>query len=309
MRAAVIDRFGSPGELYLASISDPALGRGQVRIRVIAAGVGATDAITRAGGLISAERARFPMVLGWDAAGVVEELAPDVDAFCVGDPVVAFSAQAITQAGTYAEQLVVDADAVAPAPAGIELEAAATLPLSALTAAQALQAACFGAGQRLLIVGATGAVGRFACQLAARQGMVIAAVSSRNAGQARLLGAEQVIARDEDLRGRLLHELGGLADAALNLAAPQANHLTQAAVRDGGHFATITGTLPPPQRGINATRVRVHADSRLLREMTQLMAAGVLTTTVGEVIALSDAARAHTLLGGRVVCGRIVLRT
>ena len=92
MRAAVTDRVGDPGELHLASVADSALRHGQVRIRVAAAAVGITDAITRAGDLISPADARFPMVRGWDAAGAVEELAPGAGAFREGERVAAFSA-------------------------------------------------------------------------------------------------------------------------------------------------------------------------------------------------------------------------
>jgi NADPH:quinone reductase len=308
MRAAVIDRFGGPRELHLAELEDPPLGPGQVRIRVIAAAVGKTDAITRAGEMIRVEEARFPMVLGWDAAGVVEELGADVDSVSAGDRVMAFSSQALTQVGTYAEQLVVAADAVAPAPIGVDLEQACTLPLSALTAVQALDAVGFTAGQTLLIIGATGAVGRFACQLAAgRGGTVIAVVRESNAGEARLLGAQHVVTPGEDLPGRLVGQLGGLVDAALNLANSRLNALAQATVRDCGKFATIVGGLPAPARGIGAQRVRVRADPGRLLEMAGLMSAGVLTVRLAEVVPLSQAARAHTLLDSDATRGRIVL--
>jgi NADPH:quinone reductase-like Zn-dependent oxidoreductase len=107
MRAAVIDRFGGPSDVHLGELEDPPLGQDRVRIRVIVAAVGKTDAITCAGEMIGTEDARFRMVLGWEAAGVLEEFGGGVDAVSVGDRVVAFSAQAITQVGTYAEQLAV----------------------------------------------------------------------------------------------------------------------------------------------------------------------------------------------------------
>ncbi|WP_158718682.1 alcohol dehydrogenase catalytic domain-containing protein, partial [Streptomyces griseus] len=161
MRALVFDSFGGPEVLRIAEVPVPAAGPGQVRVRVEAATVHPVDLATRSGALaaagLMAGGARTG--LGWDVAGVVEETGPGVTALRPGDRVIGMNDRLDVPLGTQAEQVVLDAHAVVPAPAGLAPAAAATLPLAGLTALQALDALALPGGETLLVTGAAGAGG------------------------------------------------------------------------------------------------------------------------------------------------------
>ena len=140
MRAVVIRAFGGPEVLEMADVPVPAVGARQVRIRVEAATVNPVDLATRSGALAAAGMLpeRDQIGIGWDVAGVVEETGPEVTGIVPGQRVVGLSDRLDVPLGTQADQVVLDADAVARAPEGVSPERAATLPLNGLTAVQAL---------------------------------------------------------------------------------------------------------------------------------------------------------------------------
>src|SRR5690606_33165917 len=131
-------------------------GARQVRIRVEAATVNPVDLATRSGALAAAGMLprRDQIGLGWDVAGVVEEAGPEVSGVVPGQRVVGLSDRLDVPLGTQADQVVLDADAVARVPEGVSPVAAATLPLNGLTAAQALDRLGLRAGETLLVTGA-----------------------------------------------------------------------------------------------------------------------------------------------------------
>ena len=140
MRAVIIRRFGGPEVLEIADVPVPEPGHGQVRVRVEAAAVNPVDIATRAGWL--AEQglmvANGQIGIGWDLAGVIDAVGPAVDQYKVGDPVVGMRHLLSASIGAQAEQVVLDTDAVAPAPRIASYAEASTLPLNGLTALQAL---------------------------------------------------------------------------------------------------------------------------------------------------------------------------
>src|SRR2546421_10895558 len=137
MRAVVVRSFGGPEALEIAEVPVPAPGPGQVRIRVEAAAVNPVDGATRGGYLTAFTIDREVTGIGWDVAGVVDALGEGVSAFRVGDAVIALSDLVDKPLGTYAEAVLLDADAVAAAPTSATPVEAATLPLNGLTALQA----------------------------------------------------------------------------------------------------------------------------------------------------------------------------
>src|SRR5262245_25661223 len=138
MRAVVVRSFGGPEVLDVVDVPIPPVGDGQVRIRVEAAAVNPIDLATRAGIMVEVGlmAPRATVGVGWDVAGVIDEVGPRVSGFAVGERVIGLSDQLGVSLGTYAEYVVLDADAVAPAPEGVSAAQAATLPLNGLTAAQ-----------------------------------------------------------------------------------------------------------------------------------------------------------------------------
>ncbi|MBO4255635.1 NADP-dependent oxidoreductase [Streptomyces griseorubiginosus] len=293
MRAAVVTDFGGPEAVQIVEREIPEPGAGQVRIKVAAAALNPADAITRSGVL----PADPPMGFGWDAAGTIDATGADAG-WAVGDAVVALEDNLVKQLGTHAEYVIVEGSAVAAAPTSVDAVHAATVPLNTLTAAQALDLLDLKPGQTLLVTGAAGAVGGYAVQLAAHQGIEVTALAGENdADFVRGLGAARFVARG-DAPGR--------HDAVLDAALLGETALEW--VRDGGAYAGVMPPLlPAPVREIRTAAVTVTADGARLKELVALVDAGVLTTRVAETYPLNDAPKAHARLAQGGIRGRLVL--
>lgn len=162
MRAIFIHNFGGPDALNVVEIPTPEPRPGQLRIKVAAAAINPVDLATRAGHLGEAiPDDQLPVGIGWDVAGMVDAVGTGVDGFAVGDAVTAIDDRLLKDLGTYAEYVVLDADAAAPAPRTADLVAASTLPLNAITAVQSLDLIDLEPDQTLLVTGAAGAVGGY----------------------------------------------------------------------------------------------------------------------------------------------------
>ncbi|MEU6982787.1 NADP-dependent oxidoreductase [Streptomyces sp. NPDC046324] len=311
MRALVIDSFGGPEVLRIADVPAPAsVGPGQVRIRVEAATVNPVDLATRSGALAAAGLmpARPRTGLGWDVAGVVEETGPGVTEPRTGDRVIGLNDRLDVPLGTQAEQVVLDALALAPAPAGVPAAAAAALPLSGLTALQALDALDLPPGATLLVTGAAGAVGGYAVQLAFARGLRVLATSRENdEALVRTLGAELFVPDTADRLGEAVRALvpGGVA-GAVDAAVLGAAALD--AVRSGGAFAAlVAGGAPVPLRGTRVHQIWIRADGRALAGLAALAETGTLTPRVAAALPLTAARAAHERLAAGGVRGRLVL--
>ncbi|MFJ3618690.1 NADP-dependent oxidoreductase [Streptomyces iakyrus] len=295
MRAVVVNSFGGPEAVEVVETEVPRPGAGQVRIKVAAASLNPVDAGVRAGVFGGAgER----IGLGWDVAGTVDAAA-DAGAWSVGDEVVALHYGPVKPLGTHAEYVVVDADAVAPAPASVDAVHAATLPLNALTAAQALDRLELTPGRSsLLVTGAAGAVGGYAVRLAVHRGIAVTGLA-REGDEAfvRSLGARHATS-------------GAVADRDFDavLDAAVLGEPALAWVRDGGRYiGVIPHAEPASVRGVATGAVEVSADGTRLAELVRLLDEGVLTTRVAETYALEDAAKAHARLDEGGLRGRLVL--
>ncbi|WIX99893.1 NADP-dependent oxidoreductase [Amycolatopsis mongoliensis] len=303
MRAMVVRRFGGPEVLESVEVPLPEPGPGQVRIRVAAAAVNPVDVATRAGILTVAGviPPREVLGLGWDVAGEIDAVG-EAAGFRVGDAVIGLRDRIAAPLGTYAEQVVLDASAVAPAPAGFSPAEAATLPLNALTAAQALD--LVETDGTVLVTGAAGAVGRYAVALAhARKLHVVAVASEADEAAVRDFGADRFVPRGPGLADRVRALVPGGVDAVLDPALLGLDALD--AVRGGGEFvAFAAGAAPIPLRGIRVRTVWIRADGARLAE---LAAAGTLRPRVAGVLPLSRAAEAHERLAAGGLRGRLVL--
>lgn len=309
MRAIVVRSFGGPEVLEVAEVPVPVPGEGQVRIRVEAATVNPVDLATRSGALAEAGlmQARDVIGLGWDVAGVVEEVGPGVTGAGRGDRVIGLSDRLDVPLGTQADHVVLDADAVTAAPAGASPVEAATLPLNGLTAAQALDGLALSPGQTLLVTGAAGAVGGFATQLAVAHGIrVVAVAGAGDEALVRGFGAELFVPRTAWLGEAVRALVPGGVDAALDAAVTGAAALD--AVRTQGAFAAlVAGAAPPPLRGIRVFNQWIRADGARLAELAALAEAGSLTLRVAGTMPLDQVAAAHKALAEGGLRGRLVL--
>jgi NADPH:quinone reductase-like Zn-dependent oxidoreductase len=303
MHVAEVTAFGGPEVLQLTERPDPAPAPGEVVVRIRAANVNPTDLGVRSG----QARTRMPdlqppFVPGWDLAGEVTAVGSEATGFAPGDRVLGMIpfGRIGGRVGAYAQAAAVDPGWLAPLSTDPDVAAAATLPLNALTAQQALDMIAAPPGATLLVTGASGAVGGFATQLAVRAGLrVLAQASHDDEDWVGSLGATEVLPRDTDLATI------GPVDAILD-AVPLGPGAT-AALREGGIavFTRPPGADPPPGRRFDVVLVQSNADQ--LRALTDDLEQGRLRTRIAEVLPLADAARAHALNEAGGLRGKVLL--
>ncbi|MFI6014965.1 NADP-dependent oxidoreductase [Streptomyces sp. NPDC051243] len=294
MRAVVVNSFGGPEVVEVVETGVPEPGAREVRIKVAAAALNPVDAGVRAGVFGGAGKR---IGLGWDVAGTVDAVGAAA-AWSVGDEVVALDYGMVKPVGTHAEYVVVPADAVAKAPVTVDAVHAATLPLNALTAVQALDLLELAPERSLLVTGAAGAVGGYAVQLAAHRGIAVTGLAREGDEEfVRSLGAGEFLSGEVRARG-----FDAVLDAAV-LGAPALEW-----VRDGGaYIGVIPRAEPASARGVRTGAVEVSADGARLAELVRLVDEGALTLRVADTYALDDAAKAHARLDEGGVRGRLVL--
>lgn len=310
MRAVAVSSFGGPGVLSVIEVPVPEPGDGQVRVRVQAAPVHPADLAARSGAFAALLPERPYYVLGWDVAGTVDALGAGVRAFAPGDAVIGLSDWLVTQAGTQAEFVVLDASALAPTPSGVSPVEAATLPANAQTAVQALDALGLGEGESLAITGAAGAVGGYAAELARRRGIRVVGIGAeRDEEFIAGLGAT-FVARSDDPAGDPAGTLRAVAPSGVDglLDAAVVGVPALGAVRDGGVFVSVVPpAAPAAERGIRVSSIGVRSCGSQLRELVALVEGGLLTLRVAQTLPLEEVARAHTMLAEGGVRGRLVL--
>src|SRR2546422_4769903 len=192
MRAFALDGFGERGSVREVETPEPQ--EGQVLVRIRAASLNAFDVAVVNGSVKDYMEHRFPLIPGLDLSGVVEALGPGVDDVTVGEEVYGVSQKNFQGEGTFAQLVTTPAEAVSPKPASVDHAGASTLPVAALTAMSAADAADPLQGQVVLVVGSTGGVGSFTTQLLANRGShVVAVARSENADYARSLGASDTV--------------------------------------------------------------------------------------------------------------------
>ncbi|MEV0109802.1 NADP-dependent oxidoreductase [Nocardia sp. NPDC050799] len=312
MRAVGCRHFGGPDVLEVVELPEPEPGEGEVRIRVHTAAVNPTDLILRAGAMPLRGRTipGPPHIPGMDAAGVIDAVGPGVGGrLSVGDRVVALVDPFSGGGGAYAESIAVPAASVALAPAGVDMPAAATLVMNALTARAGLDALALEPGAIVAVTGAPGALGGYAVQLAKADGLrVVADAGPEDHELVRSFGADVVVGRGggfvDAVRAEVPGGVDGLIDAAL-LAAD-----VVPAVADGGKIASFRGWNGPAERGIGVFPVFVGSrasDTAAIQRLSDQAAAGALTLRVADIVPAEQAAAAHARLSRGGMRGRLVL--
>lgn len=305
MKAVRVHAFGGLDAMVYEDVAKPVPGPGQVLVRVAAAGVGPWDAWIREGKSVLPQP--LPLILGSDLSGVVEALGPDTAGIDAGDAVFGVTNARFT--GAYAECAVADAGMIARKPASLGPIEAASMPVVATTAWQMLfDHAKVRAGQRVLVHGGAGNVGAYAVQLARSAGArVIATAFAEQADYVRSLGAEDVL----DPRAGALARYEGRMDAVIDTVGGEALDHSFTLLRRGG---TLVSAVAEPDRdmaarhGVHALFILVSVTTAGLVKLAELVEAGRLRTSVGEVLPLSDARTAHAMLAGRPhKRGKIVL--
>jgi NADPH:quinone reductase-like Zn-dependent oxidoreductase len=286
MKAVVVHQYGGPEVLKFEEYPDPVAGPGEVLVRVAATSVNPIDYKRRAGLTKDFYPLTFPGLIGVDVSGTVVKLGPGVEDFSVGDLVFAMADN------TYAELCVVKAASLAKVPNGLDLIQAAALPLVTTTGNQLLLATEIKAGQTVLVAGAVGSVGRSAVFTAKTRGAkVIAGVLKRQIDQAKTVGADQLVATDDDTAMANLPPLDAVADAVDGKTAEK----LIAKVKPGGVFASVLGA---PQNAAKYPSVKVvevfaKSDSKTLQLMAEAVRDGHLVIPISQKLPLREAAQAH----------------
>ena len=286
MKAIVVHQYGGPEVLKFEDYPDPVPGPAEVLVRVAAASVNPLDYKRRAGLTKDYYPIKFPGLIGVDLAGTVVRIGPRVEGFSVGDQVFAMADN------TYAELCVVKATVLAKIPEGLDVVQAAALPLVTTTGNQLLSATGIKSGQTVLVAGAAGNVGRSAVFTAKQSGAtVIAGVLKRQMTEAKTVGADQVIATDDDTAIANLPMLDVVADTVNGKTAEK----LIAKVKPGGVFASVVGA---PQNATMYPSVKVvplfsKFDRKTLEFMAEAVRDGKLVIPISQKLPLSEAAQAQ----------------
>ncbi|MBB5957369.1 NADPH:quinone reductase-like Zn-dependent oxidoreductase [Saccharothrix tamanrassetensis] len=307
MKAIAQSEFGDVDVLRLRDLPDPRINADQVLVEVRAAGVNPVDRLVRMGYAKDRLPHHFPLIPGWDVAGVVREVGPAVEGFQPGDEVFGYQRKDHVQHGTYAELIAATERGLAHKPSSLSFAEAGGLALTGLTALQALRAVRVSSGDTVLVHAAAGGVGHLAVQVARILGAsrVIGTASRRNHEFLRGLGVEPV-AYGDALVDNVAELVGGdgLVDVAFDCVGGAALNDSPALVRDPSRIVSIVDTNVLGLGGRYAYAKPVRAD---LDWLASHAGSGELKVVVQQTFPLAEAAEAHRLLEGRHVRGKIVL--
>jgi NADPH:quinone reductase-like Zn-dependent oxidoreductase len=299
--------YGGPEVLQWEDAARPRAERGEVLIRVHAAGVNPLDLKVRADLLNGSVQHKLPLIPGWDVSGVVDEVGPGVSRFKMDDEVFAMADP--TRDGAYADYIAVREAAVAMKPKSLHHVRAAATPLSALAAWRSLfDLGHLESGQRILIHGGSGGVGHFAVQFAKWKGSyVIATSSTKNHELLRKLGADETI----DYTTQKFEDVANKIDIVLDTIGGETQERSWRVLKNGG--ALISLVQPPSVEKANRFGVRgivcsVQPNGAQLNKIAKLLDSAKLRPTIDRILPLSDARRAHELSERGHVRGKIVLR-
>jgi NADPH:quinone reductase-like Zn-dependent oxidoreductase len=294
MKASRVHRFGSPEVIAFEDVERPEPGEGEVLVRITAAGVGPWDGWIRAGKSVLPQP--LPLTLGSDLSGTVEATGPGATGFAPGDEVFGVTNARFT--GAYAEYALASAGMIARKPGRIGHVEAASLPVVAVTAWQALfDQARLDRTQTVLVLGGAGNVGAYAVQIAHRAGArVIATASAGDLAYLRSLGADEAVDRKDRLEDRVES-----VDVVIDLVGGEVQARSFAVLKRGGRL--VSAVSQPDQqeaarRGVTAGFFLVQVTTAHLERIAAMVDAGELATQIGSILPLAAAQAAHEMLEG-----------
>lgn len=304
MKTITYDRYGDPDVLALTDQPEPKVGPHEVLVRVRSASVNPVDWKVMGGYLDGLMNVHFPVIPGWDVAGVIEQVGLDVPDFSAGDEVIAYARKDWVEQGTFAEFVTVPVRALARKPEALDWDQAAGLPLTGLTAYQLLNRLGVGEGDVVLVHAAAGGVGILATQIALAKGArVIGTASLGNHDALRGFGAEPVEYGD-GLADRVLKLAPGGVDVVVDLVGGVLE-TTQAVLKSGGRHGSIADGSVLGGGGMYAWVSPNGAD---LQALADLADAGQLTVPVAASFPLEEVGDAFRLSQAGHVRGKIAIQ-
>ena len=305
MKAIVVHEYGGPEVLKYEDVPRPEPKDNEVLVRMIAAGVNPVDALIRSGKYAKFFGTTLPLIPGYDIAGVVEKTGAKVTKLKVGDPIYAY----VMWGGGYAEYAVATEGEAAAKPKSITFVEAASVPLAALTAWQALiDTAKLSAGQTVLIHGGSGGVGSFAIQIAKAHGAkVIATASTPNQDLLKQLGADVAI----DYTKTKFEDVAKDVDVVLDSVGKDTLARSYGVIRKGGFIATLIAQPDQAEldkHGIHGASISVKPNSDELMKITKLIEEKKIKPVVSQVLPLTEAVKAQEQAATHHTRGKIVLK-
>ena len=331
MKAFIVEKYKKNGPLRLADMPEPEVGANDVLVRIHATAVNLLDSKVRDGEFKLILPYRLPFILGHDLAGTVLRVGSHVHKFKAGDAV--YARPRDHRIGTFAELIAVDQDDVAPKPARLTMEEAASVPLVGLTAWQALvEVGKVKPGQKVFIQAGSGGVGTIAIQLAKHLGATVATTTSAaNVELVRSLGAEVVI----DYRAQDFEQVLSGYDLVLNSQDPKTLAKSLNVLKAGGTLISISGPPDLPfakslnlnlflrflmrtlsrgvlkkakARGIDYSFLFMKADGAQLGELGKLIDAGVIRPVVDKVFPFAQTPEALRYVETGRAKGKVVIK-
>jgi len=307
MKAIHIDRYGSTEVLQYRDAPRPKPGTGEVLIRAQATSVNPFDCAVRAGYVAGWYSYNFPLILGLDVAGEIEESGPGVTQFAPGDKV--YGRLDPSKNGAYAEYVLACAEEVSCKPESMDLIQAAATPHVALTAWALNEAANLSAGQKVLIHAAAGGVGHLAVQFARmREAYVIGTASGKNIRFLKEIGVDVAV----DYTTTPFESVAKNVDAVFDTVGGETLQRSWSTLKPGGILLSIAE--PPSQETADSYGVRQQfvgypqAGGEMLEKFAAMVDAGKLKVTVSKVLPLVEAQRAHSMVESRHTRGKLVLQ-
>src|SRR5438067_3175911 len=309
MKAVRIERYGNEEVVELAEVERPKPGENQVLVKVKAAAVNPVDWKIR-DGLGEMFGLKLPLILGCEVAGTVEMAGSPsrtgIKDLAAGDEAYGYLS---AHSGGYAEYVTAPASEFVHKPKQIDFDTAASVPVAALTAWQGIfDHGKLASGQRILITGASGAVGSMAVQLAKNKGArVIGTGSGRNEEFVRKLGADEFI----DYKKAKFEEKVRDLDVVFDTVGGDTQERGFRTLKGGGF---LVSTVSPPSAekakefGVAVSMVQMMAKPDQLAEINRLVESGKLKVRVATVLPLAEVKKAHQLSAAGHADGKIILR-
>ena len=306
MKAVILNEYGSADVLKNTEVEKPTYGASQILMRVKASGINLIDAKMRAGDVADMMPKSFPLILGWEASGIVDAIGSNVKNFKAGDEV--YSHINMMAGGSYAEYVAVHENEAALKPKILSHVQAATVPMNASTAYTSLiKIANIQKGQKVLIHGAAGSVGSFAVQIARMKGAyVIATTSGKGLTLVKELGADEVI----DYKTTDFTAVVKDADMVLDVLGGETQIKSLSVLKQGGLLLTTVPLALAPEKlaeyDVTAEFFFTSPDASILAQLAQWIDEGKLKTPEPIILNLSKASKAHRMMEERTAHGKLV---
>jgi NADPH:quinone reductase len=274
----------------LAELDEPVAGAGEVRVKVRGSSLNGFDNAVVAGWIAGYMELKFPVVLGRDFAGTIDQVGPEVTGFAVGDEVFGVVLSMPLHAGGFGEYVVVPQASLARVPSGLDIATAGVMGLAGSAATTVLHTVDPKPGETMLICGATGGVGNLLIQLATARGATVLATAASGAETelVQRLGATHLIDYTGDVAAQVRRLAPGGVDIAVHLAGDP--FAVADLVAPGGRFATLLGIAPEQlgERDLVAYSVTAGLQPAQLEELARRVVAGELVVPVQQTYRLDE---------------------